>query len=604
MIGGKEEKYGDLNFISFLGVVLSRLAYFDDSRFFDLYERIMGPIIKVELLEGIDSVKPNNLRQLLDDELIYGLNNLNNSNSIFKENIYTYANKNYVDFLKLNMPQMVNDVTGEKDFKQPIPSKEPLDSKVKYISIAWSNYGEIYIVADKRMPTTLFVLFRGTYSAKTAGLYTKPTSIKPLNGCNDGRPESFLYGMYKPTIELIHTIIETMTYLVTDFLGVGEDKRDTVKIFTTGHSLGGGMCTIFSYLWMEITEVMPYKDTYPYNLLSKNIICVSAAAPRVFSKTAARIFCNYVEARRILYLRIVSRGDIVPSVPKIGYEHPCSTNEEMRKLVSQDCKSTNSNLVPLKIDYNKNFDCKNTKRTYFGIGNLVPHGFYLGIKFVRALNIGNFVSGMAVSREILREKNGGTVCRLIQGPDKWGVIFFSLNEARLKPNNTDALLEETAKLETGNNNDPNNIVGGGIFEDLLTLFSPATSNSTTFQKTEVKQINTPDMKMSGIKMSGIKIGGPVAQDVRVTREAFKKLIDKMDPLVGNFNPQKGKMAENVFNNKLMPEIGCNIKEAETASREEIKKSQAGGTKLKNKKYTRKIRKNKKKYNKNITRKSK
>jgi poly(3-hydroxybutyrate) depolymerase len=44
---------------------------------------------------------------------------------------------------------------------------------------------------------------------------------------------------------MIHTIIETMRYLATDFLGA--TQPNSVKIFTTGHSLGGAMCTNFAY---------------------------------------------------------------------------------------------------------------------------------------------------------------------------------------------------------------------------------------------------------------------------------------------------------------------------------------------------------------------
>ena len=41
----------------------------------------------------------------------------------------------------------------------------------------------------------------------------------------------------------------------------------------------------------------------------------------------------------ILFLRITTRGDPVPGLPKKfgGYQHPCSENEEMRKQISEDC---------------------------------------------------------------------------------------------------------------------------------------------------------------------------------------------------------------------------------------------------------------------------
>ena len=55
------------------------------------------------------------------------------------------------------------------------------DHTVAYISISTSNYAGYYILVDTRMPNSIFVLFRGTYSAKSAGSYSKPTSIVPFN---------------------------------------------------------------------------------------------------------------------------------------------------------------------------------------------------------------------------------------------------------------------------------------------------------------------------------------------------------------------------------------------------------------------------------------
>ena len=104
------------------------------------------------------------------------------------------------------------------------------------------------------MSNTVFLVFRGTYSAKTAALYSKPTSVVPITVCKDsqGNSEQFLYGIFKTNVELIHTTIEAMSYLATDFLGATEPN--SVKVFTTGHSLGGALCTNFAYLWKGIKQ--------------------------------------------------------------------------------------------------------------------------------------------------------------------------------------------------------------------------------------------------------------------------------------------------------------------------------------------------------------
>jgi len=252
----KADKYGDVHFVSFLGATLSRLAYLDDNKFLANYTAIMGPVIQPELLHSINNVSSTELSNLLDDETIFGLNDGGKNYEKFKDYEYDYKGKKYIDFLKLNMPQNINiingEITGTPEYK--IIGEKADSNNIKYISIGWSNYGEVYVVADKRMPNTIFLLFRGTYSAKTAALYTKPTSLVPLTVCKDsaGNPETFLYGIFKASTEMIHTIIEAMRYLATDFLEAREPN--SVKIFTTGHSLGGAMCTNFAYLWMGIKK--------------------------------------------------------------------------------------------------------------------------------------------------------------------------------------------------------------------------------------------------------------------------------------------------------------------------------------------------------------
>ena len=52
----KLAKYGNLNFISFYGAVLSRLAYLWDDKFLKNYCAIMGPVIPEFILGKIDSI--------------------------------------------------------------------------------------------------------------------------------------------------------------------------------------------------------------------------------------------------------------------------------------------------------------------------------------------------------------------------------------------------------------------------------------------------------------------------------------------------------------------------------------------------------------------
>ena len=557
----KSDKYGNLHFISFLGSTLSRLAYFDDNKFLKNYSQIIGPVINPKILQGINNVNSNNLAQLLDDQTIFGLNK--DSNDIFSQYEYQYNGKNFIDFISLNMPQNINiingDIRGNKNFS--IPGQETLPNDVKYISIGWSNYGEIYVVADKRMPNTIFLIFRGTYSAKTAALYSKPTSIVPLTVCKDslGKPEQFLYGIFKPSSEMIHTIIEAMCYLATNFLGA--KNPNSVKIFTTGHSLGGAMCTNFAYLWMGIKKTPPY-NAAPYNVLADNIVCVSLGSPRCMGSSVAKKFCNFVSQKKILYLRITTRGDPVPGLPpKTGFQHPCSDDNKMRMEVVEDCNATLTMRPIPNVNYAANLDCQNYKTRAY-IPNALSHTIYLDIMYTKAVDIPKFFKGIGIAQEVSRGPGGTTICRLIIGePSSYKAIFFDVNKAREIPTTTDAAEEvqlsqpdplAVAQLQT--NNAP--VTGGGWFSSMTskvpsfgTPKTTPTSTSTATSTSTSTSTSTPRSKLI------MKIGGEVSEDRRMTKDAFNSLVQQAVPLQGNLCPQKGQMV-NPFNNSIMPDLSC------------------------------------------------
>ena len=564
-ISRKSDKYGDLHFISFLGATLSRLAYLNDNAFLKNYSQIMGPVIPTKILQGIDSVSPNNLEALLDDQTIFGLNK--DANDTFKNNEYQYNGKNFIDFIGLNMPQNINIINGEvKGSVTPPPALALVPGTVKYISIGWSNYGEIYVVADKRMPQTLFLIFRGTYSAKTAALYSKPTSIVPLTVCKDsaGQPEQFLYGIFKASSEMIHTIIEAMRYLATDFLGATKDKP--VKIFTTGHSLGGAMCTIFSYLWLEIKKTVPYNGDN-YSMLAYNIICVSLGAPRCMGSNVAKKFCNFVSQKKILFLRITTRGDPVPGLPpKTGFQHPCSDDQTMRKVVSEDCNSQLTMRPLPNVNYKGDLDCQNYKTRAYA-PNPLSHTIYLDILYTTAVDIPKFFKGIGIAQEVSRTSTKSTVCRLIMGePEKYKAIFFDVNNAREKPTTTDAI--EEANLSKA---DPTTSVGG--------WFSPKKSTTSTTSTTQ--PTTTPTQKKSMLSL-----GGKVSEDNRMTKEAFGALIQQMVPIQGELCPQKGQMAnpDTFTTQPIMPDLSCFTVHkkggAKTRRRRRRTKTRTKGTKTK------------------------
>jgi len=585
----KADRYGDLHFLSFYGSVLSRLAYLNDNNFYKNYTTIMGPVIHPKILTSINSINSDNLQSLLDDQTLYGLDK--SADDIFAEYEYQYKEKNFIDFIRLQMPQNINiinnEVTGEKKMILQGPSCEP--GTVRYISIGWSNYGEIYVVADKRMPNTILLLFRGTYSAKTAGLYAKPTSVVPLTVCNNsnGEPEKFLYGIFKATSEMIHTIIEAIRFLAWDFLEAREPN--SVKIITAGHSLGGAMCTDFAYLWMGVKKTEPYTKA-PYNVLADNIVCLSYGAPRCMSSSVAKKFCEFVEKNKILYLRVTTRGDPVPAAPpKMGYQHPCSEEPEMRKIVSEDCNNLLSARPFINAKYDKNLDCQNYKTRVFA-PNPLAHTIYLNILFVNAVDIVNFVKGIGLSKEVLRTKEGSTVCRIIMGENNnYSAIFFDVNKARQSPNDLDNALEKS--IEKGKSIEITTVVEeketsqspeipATTEEVKVVTDEPATTEEvkvvtdepviseeeTTEEKIESlpiqPNINLEETNSSAAAAAGgaffksPKIGGKIAEDIRMTAKVFNKCIIAME-LITDINkcPQSGKMFDE-FENRIMPDLSC------------------------------------------------
>ena len=531
-INRKADRYGEVHFISFYCAVLSRLAYFNDTKFLTQYNAIMGPIIPSSYLKAINDVNPDKMNELLNDNI--------------------FGNPENMKFIELNMPQNINIVNGDvsgKTIPEQLPVNPEQSELIKYISISWSNYGEVYVVADKRMPSTLLLIFRGTYSAKTAAMYSKPTSIVPLTACTINGPEQYLYGIFKTSVELIHTTIEAMYYLSTKFLN--PDNTNKIKIITTGHSLGGALCTNFAYLWTKITQIPEYNETSKYNIFSKNIACISLGAPRCMGSFVSTQFCGFVKSGQIMFLRLTTRGDPVPGLPpKTGFQHPCSDNAEMRKVVSEDCTSQLTMRGSPNVNYAGNLDCQNYKTRAY-LPNPLSHTIYLDIVFTKAVDILKFLKGMGIAQEVSRDpKTKSTICRLIMGTSNgvtstFKVVFFDVNQSREIPNDNDVLVDNELEkidpnagdvLNSESNNDEQVVTVGGV--------SFSSTPTTT-------PIETPNKK------SMFSIGGNVAEDIRMTTEVFDNLVNQMQPLNNSdLSPQSGTIVQNPFSGKSMPIISC------------------------------------------------
>jgi len=435
----EKDLYGNVHFISFFSSVLSRLAYFSDMNFLEQYNLIMGPVIPDSILKSIDSIKT--IPEILNDESVFNL-----TTNINKYPIYTFEGKKYIAFNKY--AEKINMINKEVSDKYTLTIFERMKNlmrsfgSVNYISIATSNYGEIYVVVDKRMPNSIWVIFRGTYSGKTAASYSKPSSIIPLyvGTTKDGTRESYLFGIFKLLTDSIHTIIEAMRYLVATHLKVTTPNK--VKVFTTGHSLGGALSSIFSYVWMRVKTTAPYNAS-PYNIMSNEIFCGSLGAPRCFNNDISKVYCEYVNSGIITYLRIASRGDPVISLPlkTMYFSHPCSDSLDVkngsREKVTEECNGLYKITLGLpKVEYTKSLECSNKKGWRYNIPNPLKHTIYLNILYRSAIDISKFLKSIGTYAEILKTPAGSSECRLIyyNSTNKvYSAVFFDLNSARTKP---------------------------------------------------------------------------------------------------------------------------------------------------------------------------
>lgn len=443
----KSEKFGDLHMISLWGSILARLSYNEDSSFIENYCKITDNKIYENILKGINKacLPGADLKKILNDESLF---DLSTSNSFFSDYTYSYNGKKYIDFIKLEIPQNVNIINGEiksssihtiNDLYTPLNTCD-----VKYISICTSNYAEIYIVADKKSPNIIYLLFRGTKTGKSAASYTRPTSIVPFSTCKTNKNETFLKGIFKITVEIMHTIVESIRHLAETFLNASE--TNPVTIFVSGHSLGGAMSTIFSYLWKHVKTLAPYNSA-PYNIISDKIICISLGSPRCLGAATAHNFCEKVKGGDIVFLRITTKGDPVPALPpKTGFQHPCSGagDESGRESISEDCTSLLTARGKLSVKYHDNLDCINKKTRPYA-PNMLSHMIYLDILYSTVIDFKKILLNE------IKRRNGATVCRLIigernNGQTAFNVSFFDMNKARVQVETNDGLVVEDVKV--------------------------------------------------------------------------------------------------------------------------------------------------------------
>ena len=356
----------DIPLISYISVIMSRLVYLDNDKFLDKYINITEiPELKKQFIE---------------------IKNLE------VENIFDLKTKNMISINK-----KVNKINYNDDLQKNISS-----DSIQYISICSSNYSGIYVVADKRM-NTIFVCFRGTYSPKSALTYLQVKTLAPTKIC-ENTEDGYLLGVFKITAEVFYTIRESIRYLSKHFL-----KTKDFKLVTTGHSLGGGIASIFSYLWTQ---------KHKQHL---KIICITFGSPRVMNGHLIKKFNKLIHDKIIMYTRYISNGD--PFV-----KLPLTSKKFENSYYFPDNYDHSLDYVAITCNYMKKTNkvkCNLKNKTKKAKLSLINHGLYLGIMFKDAAN-----GKTNFNKEIKRDIDNSTLCRIIIWNKKYKAVFFNLNDVK------------------------------------------------------------------------------------------------------------------------------------------------------------------------------
>jgi hypothetical protein len=373
--------------------ILSRLAYYDEAMFLTQWKKIYSP----------QCVDPSflthyNGKPLLSEDRDIFTTPLPDTTFIAPEN-------KSLDFIKL--AKKVNLTLTESAFSDGKGTEgsqnctlPPIDlsQDLLMVSIGTSNYKTTYVVCDKRHPEFTYVIFRGTSSKKSSFAYNRPSSISPTTVDGDG----YLYGVFKILMDQIHEIISAIKFIRTK-LG-----NTPFRLIVTGHSLGGALASIFSYLYVKsiqhlkdnlTDEPITGKVDITFTEPTDPLTCVVFGTPRVFSKETANKFCQMVEQNKMHYRRVTTANDPVSGLPfkQLGYSHPCSDQPMQNKVyVECDKQITKLNVsrckrsASVEFNYNQPVNCRYGKQTkkFKTIGKLLTdHMEYLGIGYSNAINV-------------------------------------------------------------------------------------------------------------------------------------------------------------------------------------------------------------------------
>ena len=165
--------------------------------------------------------------------------------------------------------------------------------------------------------------FKNQFSSKTG--YLLDRHLPQQGGQYFDDDISFFRGVTSLLDTSIHTLTNTVIYLARWLF---ERTKKPAQVFTFGHSLGGGLATLYSYKYPKIYDHIKGHHDGEVNevseILKPGIIGISNAAPRILSKGAEYEFHNMMVDNKIKFIRQWTDGDLITTLPPevLGFLHP------------------------------------------------------------------------------------------------------------------------------------------------------------------------------------------------------------------------------------------------------------------------------------------
>jgi predicted lipase len=263
----------------------------------------------------------------------------------------------------------------------------------KFGNFNWGGQGTlVFSVIVNRSSKQIVVVFRGTYAGNfvkdaMADLNFKKHSPEILNKITDRNVmlhkgfSNYLLGENadeRPQLDQIINILKEVYAYKT-----GNRDYSDYELLVTGHSLGGSLAQLCSYLLAGLPEM---------DFIPKPIKAVTYASPVVGDKEFFKSFQDLEKDGKIMHLRVSNKKDVIAGTPGMGIRKPFVQT------------GVNIHLRPGKVAEVK---YENTKSILSQVSLKSPdaHGLYdeLGVAYHTRLYAIDKKSGEYVNKNILEK---------------------------------------------------------------------------------------------------------------------------------------------------------------------------------------------------------